>query len=68
MKTIPGTNYPLCMCCEEEPAAMKKGKPVRDDALGPVCAECIPHLASATAALAEAGLLHPQPATQTPSK
>lgn len=54
VELIPGTSIPLCLCCEDEPAAF------RDTALGPVCAECIPHLTHATAALARVGLLHPK--------
>ncbi len=62
MKAIPGTNIPLCLCCEDEPAARA------DSALGPVCAVCIPHLAAATVALADAGLLRPKSHSKSQSK
>jgi hypothetical protein len=69
MTTIPGTGVPLCLCCEDEPAARgKDGAPIVDDALGPVCVDCIPALANATVALAEAGLLHPRRKPQPKAK
>lgn len=53
MKTIPGTQIPLCLCCEDSEATH------RDSDLGRVCAECAGLLGKARAVLANAGIVRP---------
>lgn len=52
MLTIPGTSIPLCTVCEDEPAEFTKADlPLRDEHLGPICADCAKALADAVVAL-----------------